>query len=76
MDLGVECLRRTADRRRAELGQPLLDRVGVQRRDEIMREFLDQLAVLLEWDAEVTRNRAARKFRGALLSVGGPPGRN
>jgi len=43
-NLGIELLRRTADRQRAELGEPLLHGVGVQGGDEIMREFLDQFA--------------------------------
>jgi hypothetical protein len=34
-------------------------------------EFLEQLAVLLEWDAELARERAARQLRGKLLRVVG-----
>jgi hypothetical protein len=32
-------------------------------------EFLGELDVLLEWDAEVARRQAARKFRGALFGI-------
>jgi serine/threonine protein kinase len=32
-------------------------------------EFLEELAVLLEWDAEVERTRAARELRGKLMRV-------
>lgn len=34
-------------------------------------EFLEQLSVLLEWDAELTRKQATRHFRGTLLGVVG-----
>jgi serine/threonine protein kinase len=34
-------------------------------------EFLEELAVLLEWDAEVERTRAARELRGKLMRVAG-----
>jgi len=34
-------------------------------------QFLEQLAVLLEWDAEVERTRAARELRGKLMRVAG-----
>ena len=34
-------------------------------------EFLAQLSVLLEWDAELGRQRAARELRGKLLRVAG-----
>src|SRR5258707_13999828 len=43
-NLGVELRRRAADRRRAKLGQALLDGPSVQGRDEIMREVLNQVA--------------------------------
>ena len=33
------------------------------------RGFLEELAVLLEWDEELTRKRAARELRGTLISV-------
>jgi eukaryotic-like serine/threonine-protein kinase len=32
-------------------------------------EFLDELGVLLEWDAEEAHKKAARQFRGTLLSI-------
>ncbi len=32
-------------------------------------EFLEELSVLLEWDAEVRRTRAARELRGKLMRV-------
>src|SRR5690242_13590895 len=38
-DFRVELLRRTADRLRAELGQPFLDGVGIESRDKILRKL-------------------------------------
>jgi hypothetical protein len=35
------------------------------------RAFLEELDVLLEWDAEVARNQAKRELRGTLLGVVG-----
>src|SRR5205807_2020678 len=49
MDLGVEGLRRAADRLRAELAEPLLDLFGIQRRDEIMRELCDKIRRHIGW---------------------------
>jgi eukaryotic-like serine/threonine-protein kinase len=34
-------------------------------------EFLSELSVLLEWDAEVAQRKAARQFRGTLVGIVG-----
>src|SRR4029077_11176175 len=43
MNSRVECSRRAPDRRGAELGQPLIDFRGVQRRYEIAGKFCSEL---------------------------------
>src|SRR5439155_24599157 len=43
-NLGIEVLWRAADRRRAKLRQSLLDGLSVQGCDEVLREFLTEVA--------------------------------